>query len=206
MSDLDFGNFLTQTRQSIVDSLDKLLAAYAASRQGAPAVMAVPYRSQWDEDANKRNSDCGPACVAMLLDYKGVYVAINQLGDEANMNQHPDYTGPLDLIKAAAAHQLTLTRALNITLDQLKAHVPAIVLVHYGTLHALPTQDQRFGAGHWLVVIGVNDASVIVHDPNWRGAQRNQGASLAIPRALFTQAMLDCRMDSNTPNQGLFIA
>ena len=32
----------------------------------------VPYRSQWDNDANKHNAGCGPTCVAMILKFYNV--------------------------------------------------------------------------------------------------------------------------------------
>jgi len=174
---------------------------------GAPSW--PPYRSQWDEDGNMRNSDCGPTCVAMLLEQRGQIVPINQLAREAAMDTHPTYTLPQDLINCAAAHGLPVARALGLTIDRLRAETlvgrPVIVLVHYGTLHGLPTQDRKFSAGHWLVVVAIDDRSVIVHDPNWRGTERAKGAGLAIPIKLFEQAMEDCRIDRNTARQGLII-
>ena len=41
--------------------------------------MIYLYRSQWDADANQRRNDCGPACVAMVLQAFGQYVDINEL-------------------------------------------------------------------------------------------------------------------------------
>ena len=56
-----------------------------------------------------------------------------------------------------------------------------------------------------LIVVAIDDRSVIVHDPNWRGTERAKGAGLAIPIKLFEQAMEDCRIDRNTARQGLII-
>ncbi|HSG18644.1 MAG TPA: C39 family peptidase, partial [Anaerolineae bacterium] len=34
--------------------------------------LPVPYRSQWADDAKSHSADCGPTCLAMVLNYYGV--------------------------------------------------------------------------------------------------------------------------------------
>lgn len=174
-----------------------------------PETLDVIYRSQWDADGDDYNSDCGPASVAMVIEFLGSHVPINQVAQAANQPAHPTYTIPGDLIHAAAKYGVTLRRVLGLTIEMLRdqtmvQRLPVIALVHYGTLTPL-VQDKRFTGGHWLVVVGVDEKNVYVHDPNWRGDKRNDGARLAIPNDVFAQALADCRKDGNTPNQGMFV-
>jgi hypothetical protein len=171
--------------------------------------LPIPYRSQWDSDANAFASDCGPACVAMVLDSYGQHVDINQLSLEAGMSTVKHYTLPGDLIHIAETHSVNLKRRLSCSLDDLVAEVtvcrrPVIVLIHYGDLGML-RQDASFAGGHWTVVIGIDDQSVILHDPDWRGERRQEGAGLVIPRAIFERAWANCSLDGNTPNQCLVV-
>ena len=179
---------------------------------GQAGIPVPPYRSQWDTDAGRFASDCGPACLGMILDWVGIFgkVPIDQIALLSNQVAHPGYTLPGDLIKAAVQLGVKIKRVLNLSLEALRAETmrdrrPLIVLVHYGTLRALPTQDQKFSGGHWLVVFAIDADFVYVNDPNWRDARRDQGCGLRIPVKMFEQAMSDCVLDGNTRNQGLMI-
>ena len=97
-------------------------------------ILNVPYKSQNDPDALRKNNDCGPACVAMLLLTQGqdvrtddVYAASGVTGDR-----------PLrfDQVEAsAAAHGLTLTSRVGLARQDLCNYIdqgtPVIALIKY---------------------------------------------------------------------------
>lgn len=167
----------------------------------SPRVANVPYRSQWDDDAKKFSTDCGPACVAMLLAYRGIQVKIDQLSVECGMGPSKKYTAARDLIAGMAKHSIMLETVSGWTAAMFAEHIPCIALVHYGSI---PDRlDKNYTAGHWLVIVLVTADSVIVHDPDWWGADRDKGAGRHIPRAIFEQAMVDCKLDTNPIGHGL---
>lgn len=172
------------------------------------AILGVPYRSQWDADASRFASDCGPACAAMILDYYNTNVAIDDIALACGMGTSKNYTLPADLVQVMAKHGIKSQRRLNLTITDLETEVrsnrPTIVLVHYGSLGDL-RQDRVFSAGHWMVVVGMTAEAVFVHDPNWRDPRRNEGSGLLIPRDVFEKAWSDCGKDGNTAHQGIVI-
>jgi hypothetical protein len=173
-------------------------------------ISAVPYRSQWDKDADFSGStaDCGPACVAMVLEFYGRVIDINQLSRDAGLTSNRHFTLPADLIRAASLYGTTLVRRYACTLDtladEIAARRPVICLIHYGALDTL-RQDRNYNIGHWIVVVGVDDKSVYIHDPDWQVLHRDQGRGLAIPRDMFVKAWAECALDGNTPNQCLSV-
>ena len=45
--------------------------------------LPVPYRSQWDSnDADDHQADCGPTCLAMILNFRGVPMTPNGVYDK----------------------------------------------------------------------------------------------------------------------------
>lgn len=128
-----------------------------------PPLLAVPYKSQWANDANQRSADCGQTCVAMVAAFFGQDVAPNQLIVASDLVGH---TTAADLIK-------------NFEVLGLKAHIAypvdetppknAICLVWYGGFDRAHVQDVAFKGLHWVVFLGVdeNTDEVIVHDPDW---------------------------------------
>ena len=170
-------------------------------------ILVVPYRSQWDADGSDFASDCGPACVAMVLEHYGVRIDINQLSREAGMTVSRPYTLPVELIRAAMLHGVTLERRLPCVVSdlaiELDAGRPVIVLLHYGSINN--RQDTNYTKGHWVVVVGVDETVVYIHDPNWRGDRRDNGRALAISRAIFDEAWEKCALDGNSARQCLMV-
>lgn len=173
---------------------------------------AVPYRSQWDKDGDGFASDCGPACVAMLVEWAGTRLDINQISIEAGMTPNRRFTLPADLIRSAGLHGVTLERRLPCALSDLSREIdigrPVIALIRYGDLGDL-RQDRNYDDGHWVVVVGVNNDSVFIHDPDWQFPRREGGRALPVPRAIFESAWAcvkpDGKSDGNTPNQCLMV-
>ncbi len=149
------------------------------------------------------NSDCGPACVAMWLNFVGRVVTVDQVSQATGLPRDYRFTLPATLIKAAGFYGLTLERVIGFTIDALKyeidKRVPCIVLVHYGSLPK--RSSQTFTGGHWLIIVGYDEQGFIYHDPYWPDS--SGGAFLHATYAQLSKAMQDCIIDGNTPNQGL---
>lgn len=167
-------------------------------------ILTVPYRSQWDVDAQAFKSDCGPTSLAMLLDWRGKRISIDALARECLMSAEKPYTNKDDLIRVARLHGLSLSRLQPLTLFDLETEIragrPCIALVRYSDFGDL-RQDKNFVGTHWLVVVGFDAGSIIMHDPDWRGTG---GANFHVPRATFDKAWGDT-MDEGLPRQALMI-
>ena len=170
----------------------------------APDMPAVPYRSQWDADAAYIRSDCGPATVAMLLDFRGKHVAIDDISKACGLGPSKSYSTAVNLTVAAEKFGLALTPVSGWALEQFAARCPCIVLIHYGTI--TDRLDQKFDDGHWVVLLGVHDNQAIYHDPDWWPPRRNEGAARRIDTVHFAFAMHECARDGNPLGMGLVMA
>jgi hypothetical protein len=171
-----------------------------------PAVMPpdlpdLVYRSQWDVDAKFVKSDCGPTSLAMLLDYRGIHIAIDDISRTCGLGPAKKYTTAGDLVNAARAYGLELAPVSGWTLEQFAARTPCIVLVHYSVFK--DRQDVNYTNGHWVVLLGVRDHTAIFHDPDWWTPRRNEGASRKVDTIIFAMGMHDCIQDGNSSGTGL---
>jgi hypothetical protein len=156
----------------------------------------VPYRSQWADDARDHDADCGPTCLAMILNYHGV--AMTPDGVYAHIptaKSRTDYTNFTVLVNAAAAKDVKLTRVSyqddgeEVAFRNLKANLdagnPGIALVRY-----LPWKSalgNQFDGGHFVVVTGYDNNHIYIHDPLF-GLWKTPAAAFAhypMPNALF---------------------
>ncbi|MCP4418183.1 MAG: LysM peptidoglycan-binding domain-containing protein [Chloroflexi bacterium] len=141
----------------------------------------LPYRSQWDEDADDHSSDCGPTCVAMLLNGKRVAISPNEL--YKYIGYRPKFTYISDLKNAAwGAGQMTLTykkyAGSGDALRELRRNIDNgfafIALAKYKPW--VKITGNKFEYGHFLVVTGYDETHVYVHDPLFGlWAQRSRG-------------------------------
>lgn len=178
-------------KADLLDALAILERVRAAYSQPEPA-RVVPYRSQWEADAARFASDCGPACVAMIVEHAtGQRVPIDQLSAECKMNETHKYTLDSDLILGASAHGVKLACMVVSSIEM--ARLPCIALVHYGSLTRM---DTAYTKGHWVVVTAVT-GNVTYHDPDWWGDQVKRGENRAEDIEAFDQAMRDCALDGN---------
>lgn len=185
--------------RTAANAVDQLIAQL---QPAPPHPVTVAWMSQLGPDAAYSNSDCGPACLAMWLRSRAKAVTVDQVSQATGLPRGYRYTLPGNLITAAHAFGLELARNTALTVDRLQKEIdagrPVLCLVHYASL--FKRYDQNFKAGHWVLVIGYTEQSIIYHDPYWPDAA---GAGVAIPIAQFEIAMQDCTIDGNTPNQGL---
>ncbi len=69
--------------------------------------LSIPYRSQWDADAKQNNSDCGPTCLAMILNHFGVAMTPDGVYAHLPPKEPSDFTFFGELADVARAHGLT---------------------------------------------------------------------------------------------------
>lgn len=118
----------------------------------------IPYFSQWDGSANKTRDDCGPSCIAMILDSYGELLTVNDVFDKTGAA--PDYYISFDqMYKAIRSYGYTFDvmydqspEGLRFLLD--KGQTP-IALIHYEFLSS--RQDNGFKGPHFVVVTGYDE-------------------------------------------------
>ena len=155
-------------------------------------VLDIQWVSQFDPYGTP-NTDCGDACVLMLLWYYHFKTPDAQI---VFKKIYGTTTAP-QLQYLAGSYNLTLTTE-DVSLDRVKqliaADKPVIVLVDYKML-GFPVH-LRTGVNqghHWFVVVGYNASGFVIHDPLWMPAQRNGkgGAYLPIERGTLQKALID---------------
>jgi uncharacterized protein YvpB len=157
--------------------------------------LPVPFKSQWDEDARGSRKDCGPACVAMVLQYQGTPVTTDQVfaasGAEADA-----YIGMGQMMEAAHYFGLELTYHAGRSLEDLRRwldeDLPVIALVNYGVWSSQGLTWDSFTGPHFVVVVGYDDeGNILINDPDYAGELRLEGDHKAYSADLFRQAWYD---------------
>lgn len=166
----------------------------------------IPYRSQRDSDALYAPSDCGAACVAMLLEAFGMVVKIDDIFKATHRNQQ-EFLSRADLINAANQFHLSLQRFNNGSQAFLKqsidANRPFIALINYQAWSqpgsGVSTQS-TFTKTHFVVVTGYDGDDVFLNDPLWWGTRRMQGKNKKVTYAQFAAAWGTCHTFLNNPD------
>lgn len=175
------------------------------------ATLRVPFHAQWEADARKWKSDCGPANVEMVGEYyRGPSSTTTDdimkwITGGVNRN-----TSAGELVEAAQHfYDVKLTKTYNTNWDFLKSEIdkgyPLIVLVHYGAF--IMRLDRGFTGGHWMTVKGFDIIDyqgtkverIILHDPDWWGNYTTQGADIPVIKKHFMDMWGQCYLDDN-PN------
>lgn len=153
----------------------------------------VPYRSQWDNDAVTHSADCGPTCVAMMLNYYNVAMTPDRVYDFIASRPSHEFTNFTELIQVCGQHGVPLTycrlesqaQALAYLHANLAAGNPSIVLVKYKPWR--PVTGNAFDWGHFVVAVGYDDAgNILFHDPLFGLWQpRSRGSAFTLPADLF---------------------
>ncbi len=180
---------------------------------GTRVLIDMPYRSQEDADSRRYRNDCGPACVAMYIDYvrkvKGQPaqpVSIDTLSAQTTLATNDNGLYTRDLPPLAAKYGVTLQLSNTITIDtiisEINAKRPPLLLIAYGPLTGRENQGDR--GGHFLIVTGYDTNNFYVNDPDWWNngtISRDQGKNWQIPITQMKQAIAQ----SEAPNQGLLL-
>lgn len=175
-------------------------------------ILDVPYRSQWDADANKSNTDCGPACLAMVLGFYGKEASINEVFAATGVSPGR-YVGFSQMQRVARDYNVAFDYGANHTLADLKRWIdegkPAIALVKYSYWSqiepGLSTQD-TFSGPHFVVVVGYGDGNIYVNDPDYWSPRREEGKAKAWTEVLFNLAWSNVRTPSlANPNNSAIV-
>lgn len=135
------------------------------------AILDVPFRSQWADDANEYSADGGVTAVTMLLNASGVEITPDELYDYIQDPGRRGATAPDEMIRAARSNGLAMeslefnneqraTRWLHDLIDEGR---PFLVLAKYEPWKQLTGNDLEDGA--WVLVVGYDEESVYLHDP-----------------------------------------
>jgi len=169
--------------------------------------LEIPYRSQRDTDALYAPSDCGAACVAMLLEAYGMNIKIDDIFKSTGKKQK-DFLSRDDLINAAAKHHLELKKfqsgSKKLLMKTIDANKPFIALVNYVAWtepgSEVNTQDKIFNKTHFVVVTGYDGDHVTINDPLWWGAHRLEGKDKRMTYDQFAEAWGRCHEFLKNPD------
>lgn len=213
------GHLGYSTLAKLAEMLDMAMAQlgdkFGPGQQSGRFVLPVPYRSQWDKDAGLTTKDCGPACIGMLLDYKGTHVATDKIMTfiTKGVNRPTSFT---ELQRAAGElGGVALERKTNWTWDglieALRNGRPSMVLIKNG--YNVLRLDRNNTTGHFMVPVGFDVIPfgsqqverVICHDPNWWTIHTAQGAFLPIIKDDFMKMWTGAQEDWNNPARAALV-
>lgn len=191
---------------SFVDNYARIYEFQVLTGSVAPSILNVPYTDQY-EGQTSENHDCGPACVAMVVDYRNKRPSgINNYKDfmiqiRNVMNVGANINTGFGNLKTALSHygisSAYITNAATpqptAQVNQMKTAIaagrPVIALVHGATLG----RGSKYG-DHWIVVRGfsADGQSVYVNDPDNQGARWDgwiQGGQITLTIQKFKDAL-----------------
>lgn len=152
-------------------------------------VIAVPWLSQLGPTASYAPGDCGAACVAMLANWRGQAVTVDNVGKA--IGKAPGY-GSLnfnELIAGAAHYGITLkhdTPYLEQIREDIDRDKPVIVLLNYRSIPMYDRYSASYNAGHYVLVVGYAEGCITYHDPYW--PQHDRGEYKQMTNADFGRA------------------
>lgn len=152
-------------------------------------IIYAPDIPQWGVGASRFRTDCGPACVAMLLSLYGKLGALTVDALAAETGLHFSDSGllPAALIKLGTAHGLDLVARSGVALDQVRAEIaagrPVIALVAYRYITGRLDQADSNPAndGHYFVILGFDENHFVVNDPDYWPPYVERGHETLVP-------------------------
>ncbi len=168
----------------------------------------VPWFSQLGARAVYGVGDCGPACLASLLNWRGIAVDVDTVSRATGKPQGFTLTGAIDLMDTSKKLGLPLYWRAGLVVDDLTREIdrgnPCIVLVYYPNL---PEKlDLTYQECHWIVIKGYDRESgeLIYHDPYYRTAV--SGADKRISVKDFEWAWKNVKQKKNQANQAMRVS
>jgi len=165
----------------------------------------INYKSQWDNDATGTINDCGPTCIAMILNYYGEKTTTDEIFKKtgASVNTLINFQ---QLYNAISFYGYTYELIRNSNPQKIKElidkGIPPIALIHYGDLSS--RQDPYKGA-HFIVLSGYKDDGYFAEDPDFYANRRNEGHQHFYIKNEFENAWKNCSLDGNPVNSLLVI-
>jgi LysM repeat protein len=164
-------------------------------------ILSIEYKSQYDPDAGESRNDCGPACLAMLINAFNLPATTDAVFRRTG--GPPDgYVSMAQLIRVSDSYGVPLEFRKEFQLGHLRGLLdlgrPAIALVHYAVFSELQpgvSTQNTFKGPHFVLVVGYDDRHVLVHDPLWAGERRHEGAYKKWPNEVWLKAWGNCHLD-----------
>lgn len=138
--------------------------------------LAVPYKSQHDGDSFVSNNDCGPATLAMMLEFLGTKISVGEV--LSKMGNPKGYTSIPQLAKVALDLGYKLESKVDATFQDVKKYIDRGLPVGVvgGYKYLLSRQDKKFEGSHIMSVVGYrDDDSIYANDPDYWGQFRKDG-------------------------------
>lgn len=172
-----------------------------------PQAISVPYRSQWETDATRFRDDCGPACVEMIREWLGLpRMDIDTLSAQTGLATSDVGLPTEALVNLAARNGASLTLHNRATLGaivaELRAGRPLIALIEYGAINRALVQDKKFLGGHFVVVVGCTNSTILINDPDWGIGANQMGHNMSVPLDQFVSALATAPV----PYQATFVS
>src|SRR5260221_2750205 len=165
----------------------------------------VPYHSQEDSDAKSFANDCGTACASMILEWAGKgRLSVDNLSRQTPLATDDSGLTPLQVVNLLTKYGITAniqnrTADLSAVASEITANRPVIELIKY--VASSERQNPSDIYGHFGVVLGTDDSSIYLNDPDFWGNKRNYGAGLKVSTTEFAAAL----KESPIPNTAIFI-
>jgi len=171
-------------------------------------LLNLPYKSQSDPDASISRNDCGPTCLAMLINGLGQIATTDAVFRRTGAA--PDhYITMAQLMRVGESYNVPLEYRKGLGLGHLRGYLdagkPLIALVHYAAFSELQpgvSTQSLFKGPHFVVVVGYEEDYVLVHDPLWTGERRTEGKFKKWSNAIWLQAWGRCHEDRDATGQG----
>ena len=168
-------------------------------------ILDVPYLSQLaTPDADYAPGDCGAGCAAMLLNYLGHNVTVDDVSIQTGLPPGYHFSISTHFIKAAYHWGVSLYWQRYLSLDDLTAEIdaarPVIVLVRYPDIPDSKKYDKSYIYDHFVLLIGYDADNFYYHDPYWPDTR---GRCIKLDVDTFSQVWQDVNKPphKNSPRQ-----
>jgi predicted double-glycine peptidase len=170
-------------------------------------IRKLPYKSQYDDDASDYRNDCGPACVAMILNGLDKNVSTNAVFRKTGAPAS-GYVSVSQMMRAAHTYGVNFDYFYPWDLNQLKLAVrdgkAPITLVHYGTWVKTGKTQSKFRGPHFVVIVAFDENHIYVNDPLWWGTRRYEGEHKRWTNKEFIAAWSTASKDGNRNYSGIY--